>query len=432
MARLQPQRPHGPTAALDRPQLQLASDFSFKLPPRAVKSLHTALENLPDEVVTMIIALLPAGHVKRFALTCRLFAAWADLIDVVNADMVGDDSDSQLCVRGHKLRDLFQRRTIRSLVLAQSRQFQDHRTSRAPQKLTTEDTAELFKHRPALQHLQLLALEYLELNPHTTDLVLELANALGAAALPQLRSLTLAGIVPSIEVPRLLDGAAKCPLLYYLDFKDLKDRACPAFRPSMLAPPSKPYQYSQPFAQPSLQRSLKLLDLSQNVDWAGAPLPERMLPARIRSGLLDSLHNYRAIQVLDVSGAISCPAHFKICSAVIQLPELRELYMRHTDLFGQPDETLANFWAGLAALGGERIDRMGDYHGPRGLQLLDIGGLVRNLSPRNTNRYDDTRRRQRQMLQACLQASNPAPLSVPRSHSWSPALCTDAGAVVQP
>ena len=55
-------------------------------------------------------------------------------------------------------------------------------------------------------------------------------------------------------------------------------------------------------------------------------------------------------QVLDVSGALRRPTRF--CAAVVQLRELRELYMAGTALFTLPDATLASFWTGLAALGG--------------------------------------------------------------------------------
>ena len=101
---------------------------------------------------------------------------------------------------------------------------------------------------------------------------------------------------------------------------------------------------------------------------------------------------YARAQVLDVSGALRRPTRF--CAAVVQLRELRELYMADTALFTLPDETLASFWAGLAALGGERIDHMGAYRGPRGLQLLDVGGYSVFKSP------DIYEHRQRQMLQA--------------------------------
>ena len=418
MARLQPERPQAMTTALDRPQLQLAAHFytvtfphAAHLPPHAAKSLHTVMENLPDEVITMIIALLPARHVKRFALTCRLFAAWAELLDVVNADTVGDCSGPRLLVHGSKLSDLFQRRTIRSLVLAQSRQCQTNRD----RGLSMDDTAcRLLRHRPALQHLQLLALEYLPVNcgwdgGWAAGLVLGVITVLNAGVLPQLRSLTLAGIVPSRNVPQLLDGAAKCPRLHYLDLKDLETDT--ETYSSHAAPHAAPHEH-EPFAQPLLQRSLKLLDLSLH-----GLVPK--LPGKIRSGLLDSLHNYRAMQVLDVSRALRRPTRF--CAAVVKLPELRELYMANTALFTLPDETLATFWTGLAALGGERIDRMGDYHGPRGLLLLDVTGYAGSMS---TNIYE---RRQRQMLQAsaCM-LSNPnrillhCPVPVPLSHTRRP------------
>ena len=413
MARLQPERPQAMTTALDRPQLQLASHFYTVTFPHAVhlrriaaKSLHTVMENLPDEVITMIIALLPARHVKRFALTCRLFAAWAELLDVVNADTVGDCSGPQLLVHGSKLSDLFQRRTIRSLVLAQSRQCQTNRH----RGLSMDNTAcRLLRHRPALQHLQLLALEYLPANSHPAGLVLGVITVLNAGVLPQLRSLTLAGIVPSRNVPQLLDGAAKCPRLHYLDLKDLETDA--ETDSSHAAPHAAPHEH-EPFAQPLLQRSLKLLDLSLH-----GLVPK--LPGKIRSGLLDSLHNYRAMQVLDVSGALRRPTRF--CAAVVKLPELRELYMASTALFTLPDETLATFWTGLAALGGERIDRMGDYHGPRGLQLLDVTGYN---SCKSAPFFE---RRQRQMLQASAgMLSNPnrillhCPIPVPLSHTRRP------------
>ena len=413
MARLQPERPQAMTTALDRPQLQLASHFytvtfphAVHLPPHAARSLHTVMENLPDEVITMIIALLPARHVKRFALTCRLFAAWAELLDVVNADTVGDCSGPQLLVHGSKLSDLFQRRTIRSLVLAQSRQCQTNRH----RGLSMDNTAcRLFRDRPALQHLQLLALEYLPVNSHPAGLVLGVITVLNAGVLPQLRSLTLAGIVPSRNVPQLLDGAAKCPRLHYLDLKDLETDA--ETYSSHAAPHAAPHEH-EPFAQPLLQRSLKLLDLSLH-----GLVPK--LPGKIRSGLLDSLHNYRAMQVLDVSGALRRPTRF--CAAVVKLPELRELYMASTALFTLPDETLATFWTGLAALGGERIDRMGDYHGPRGLQLLDVTGYN---SCKSAPFFE---RRQRQMLQASAgMLSNPnrillhCPIPVPLSHTRRP------------
>ena len=395
MARLQPERPHAMTTALDRPRLQLTSRYdhvplqshmiTYDHYIHAAKSLHTVMENLPDEVITMIIALLPARHVKRFALTCRLFAAWAVLLDVVNADTVGDCNGVRLLVHGSKLSDLFQRRTVRSLVLAQSWQLQDN----GKRGLSFSDTFSLLRHRPALQHLQLLALEYLPRWATSTGLVLEVVSALNAGVLPQLRSLTLAGIVPSGNVPQLLDGAAKCPLLYYLDLKDLEIDTVTYF--SQAATHAAPHGH-EPFAQTVLQRSLKLLDLSLR---RGTSSPVTRFPGKIRSGLLDSLHNYRAMQVLDVSGALRRPTRF--CAAVVKLPELRELYMKDTALFTLPDETLAAFWTGLAALGGEHIDRMGDYHGPRGLQLLDVDGL--NIMKQGT--YE---RRQRQMLQACLHA----------------------------
>ena len=106
-------------------------------------------------------------------------------------------------------------------------------------------------------------------------------------------------------------------------------------------------------------------------------------------------------QVLDVSGALRRPTRF--CAAVVQLRELRELYMAGTALFTLPDATLASFWTGLAALGGERIDHTGDYHGPRGLQLLDVGGFDGCKSP------DIYEHRQRQMLQACNPDASPSP-----------------------
>ena len=106
-------------------------------------------------------------------------------------------------------------------------------------------------------------------------------------------------------------------------------------------------------------------------------------------------------QVLDVSGALRRPTRF--CAAVVQLRELRELYMAGTGLFTLPDATLASFWTGLAALGGERIDHTGDYHGPRGLQLLDVGGFDGCKSP------DIYEHRQRQMLQACNPDASPSP-----------------------
>ena len=102
-------------------------------------------------------------------------------------------------------------------------------------------------------------------------------------------------------------------------------------------------------------------------------------------------------QVLDVSGALRRPTRF--CAAVVKLRELRELYMADTALFTLPDETLASFWTGLAALGGERIDHMGSYHGPRGLQLLDVGGAEVHGSFTVDGSFT-YKHRQRQMLQA--------------------------------
>ena len=242
MARLQPQRPHAITSTLERPQLQLQIYVGDQIlcktrSPHTARSLHAVMEDLPDEVVTMIAAHLPARDVKWFALACRLFAAWAELLDVVNADTVGDCS-GLLRVHCSRLSDLFQRRTIRSLVLAQSQQSQwllEH-------GIQLDDTAwRLFCHRPALQHLQLLALEYLMSTHDTRRLVLGVANVLSAGGLPQLRSLTLAGIVPSDNVPRLLDGAARCPLLSYLDLKDLEPPSARA------APDAAPHEHA-PFA----------------------------------------------------------------------------------------------------------------------------------------------------------------------------------------
>jgi len=224
--------------------------------PAALPTTGTALDDMPEEVVRLLMGDLSAADVAQLALTCGLLAAWARLHDVLNFDSF--DRSCSLHVSGSRLCDRFERGPpVASLVLAWPRQPPDgglwvhgcwhafllgprgdapaawhlrYRTPRSQVVFGRPSIQGVGSHSypTGLSRLQLLSLE----NPPSTCsrwvdgsskaelFVHHLMIALHDLQLPSLRSLTLTRC-GSLSLPLLLQLLGRCcPSLRYLECRD--------------------------------------------------------------------------------------------------------------------------------------------------------------------------------------------------------------------